>query len=979
MSKKQRVGYRDPEAGGVQARVLSMIFGLLVLLGVGVGINVEFQRVGSIKSTLAEGAKRISESIRVNGCVTQTDQTNIANYLSTNGLDPSKVYFDASTSRQSYGSSAGNGAIGYNFPINVPFLGLHYDLYLEEEIINVKSNYVVGMSSDTSVCLGSFPDFGGTQTPVTDLGETPVADVTNPAFPTSVTLTGPDTVTVGQSAQYSGIVNMGATVAPAGTQVEVSSPNGTMAVATRADGSFSTTMSFPNVGPQLLAAKAGIGSAAQVVTVSASDPAQILLTNTSGEGGVDYQTVIGRAVTIQGSVVDINGNPIPSAITNVSSDTPDVPNQTVKTNHQGAFNLIYTPKFIGMKHITFTIGSATTTALVDILQGTPQTITLQSSVGTAYSSDPLTITAGQEINLKGNVAGLYNSPVAGATIVIDSPTNGVDDFAPNGTITTDESGSYTSANIVLSQAGIQKIQATTAGINTPAQIQVTVNPGAAAQVANLAATPTQIGAGGTVTVTGQILDGYGNPVQPGTAIELVGPDTTTNVTTQSGGQFAAAQKVSTPGMATLKVQSVGTTLNGGTVAVNVLPTGAYSLTVNTSDSQVAAGGSLTATITLKDNTGTPIVGKLIKLSESPEPSALVTTQVTTDADGQALVTIGPVTKVGYESITATMDGVSNVIGTATFEVLPGAPNLVVANVSPSTTEVWTAANHVPLPIVSGTVTDSYANPINAASLTVSGGYGANVSGTTDANGYYTLSIKPINIGGPFALSFAATSTAGNYNTIQSNLTVTAPIVIPIDKVLAGVTIAGQTGTMINKVGSGTVITPGTTDKTIPQGYYDGTISAGKVQGDADLKAENIKSGVNIFGVTGTITPTVDVFDYVIGAVSEYEVYSDNTQNTTPVRYTDPTTIKSFKVSASGTLQTIFSIQGNVSGRIYVNGIGTGAIHTNAYYTSHTSYSDNIAVAAGDLVELRIWGAGNSFYWRFEVYAKLKTSLFTKVH
>ena len=279
LANKQRYDYRDPEAGGVQARLLAMIFGLLLLLGVGVGTYIEFQRVGNVQNTLAEGAKRVSDSIRANGCVTQTDQTNIANYLNSNGLDPTKVYFNASTSRQSYGSTAGNGSIGYNFPIKLPFLKLHYDLYLEKEIPNVNSDYVAGMSSDKSVCLGSFPDFSGTQTSMTDLGATPITNVTNPAFPTSVTLTGPNTVTAGQSAQYSGIVNMGSTLAPAGTQVEVSSPNGTISVSTQADGSFTTTLSFPSVGPQIIAAKAGIGTASQTVTVTASAPASITFTN----------------------------------------------------------------------------------------------------------------------------------------------------------------------------------------------------------------------------------------------------------------------------------------------------------------------------------------------------------------------------------------------------------------------------------------------------------------------------------------------------------------------------------------------------------------------------------------------------------------------------------------------------------------------------------------------------------------------------
>jgi hypothetical protein len=59
-----------------------------------------------------------------------------------------------------------------------------------------------------------------------------------------------------------------------------------------------------------------------------------------------------------------------------------------------------------------------------------------------------------------------------------------------------------------------------------------------------------------------------------------------------------------------------------------------------------------------------------------------------------------------------------------------------------------------------------------------------------------------------------------------------------------------TGTMTNKVGSATVITPSTADQAIPQGYYGGVVGDGKVAGDVDLIASNIKEGKSIFGVTG---------------------------------------------------------------------------------------------------------------------------------
>lgn len=60
-----------------------------------------------------------------------------------------------------------------------------------------------------------------------------------------------------------------------------------------------------------------------------------------------------------------------------------------------------------------------------------------------------------------------------------------------------------------------------------------------------------------------------------------------------------------------------------------------------------------------------------------------------------------------------------------------------------------------------------------------------------------------------------------------------------------------TGTMPNN--GGVMITPGTVNQPIALGFHDGT---GKVSGDVNLNAANIKSGVSIFGVAGS-TSVVD--------------------------------------------------------------------------------------------------------------------------
>lgn len=71
-------------------------------------------------------------------------------------------------------------------------------------------------------------------------------------------------------------------------------------------------------------------------------------------------------------------------------------------------------------------------------------------------------------------------------------------------------------------------------------------------------------------------------------------------------------------------------------------------------------------------------------------------------------------------------------------------------------------------------------------------------------------------------------------------------------VLAGKTASNVngpiTGTMPNR-GAGGTVTPGTTNQTKAAGYYSSPIT---VLGDADLVPGNIRSGVDLFGVMGTL-------------------------------------------------------------------------------------------------------------------------------
>jgi hypothetical protein len=103
-------------------------------------------------------------------------------------------------------------------------------------------------------------------------------------------------------------------------------------------------------------------------------------------------------------------------------------------------------------------------------------------------------------------------------------------------------------------------------------------------------------------------------------------------------------------------------------------------------------------------------------------------------------------------------------------------------------------------------------------------------------------------------SVALATCNANYTSCSGSLATCNAGTAAVGDVLSGKTFSsstglGVTGTMVN-VGQQNVM-PGTQPVTITQGYHDGS---GTVAGDTDLAAGNIKSGVTIFGVTGSFSP-----------------------------------------------------------------------------------------------------------------------------
>ena len=145
----------------------------------------------------------------------------------------------------------------------------------------------------------------------------------------------------------------------------------------------------------------------------------------------------------------------------------------------------------------------------------------------------------------------------------------------------------------------------------------------------------------------------------------------------------------------------------------------------------------------------------------------------------------------------------------------------------------------------GTIVSKSSSDLTAsgATVTVPAGYYSAQASKAVASGSATA---PTSISG----TSASLTTGSNTITLTKSVSVT-PVVSAgyVSSGTAANSSVSLTATVTTKAAA--TITPGTSAQTIAAGTY--LTGAQTIAGDADLVASNIKSGVEIFGVTGTLT------------------------------------------------------------------------------------------------------------------------------
>ena len=127
--------------------------------------------------------------------------------------------------------------------------------------------------------------------------------------------------------------------------------------------------------------------------------------------------------------------------------------------------------------------------------------------------------------------------------------------------------------------------------------------------------------------------------------------------------------------------------------------------------------------------------------------------------------------------------------------------------------------------------------------------------TVPAGYYSSQATKAVSSGSataPASISGSSATVTPGTNTLTLSKTVSVTPSVSagyISSGTAGDSSVSLTASVTTKAAA--TITPGTSDQTIAAGTY--CVGAQTISGDSDLKASNIKNGVTIFGVAGSLT------------------------------------------------------------------------------------------------------------------------------
>lgn len=470
--------------------------------------------------------------------------------------------------------------------------------------------------------------------------------------------------------------------------------------------------------------KATSGAANGSVQVALQSTRSVVVTPSKTDVGTDGDTVALSAI-----VKDANNVAIGGAAVSWSVTTGSLSSQASVTNAQGVATATYSPGS------TFTTPTATVTVRSGASSASvPLNIRATTTSIELLASSPSVGTGGDSVTISAFVKDANNIARVGVPVLFSVDVGGLSTSPNSNPVSTDSNG--------LARATL------TAGSNKSNRTAViTASAGAARQTLGVAVVGTRLAvsgatttaAGSNLTLTFTVADSKQVAI-PGVVLTLasaLGNGVPATVTTDGAGQASVQYTATRPGNDTITVTGAGASLT-----VNLTITGSdedLAFVTPAAASRVVVNTPQALTVRYRKS-GVPQANVQIDLAATI--GTLSATRVTTDAAGQATVTVRS-SFAGSSMVSATLVG-SAVQGTLPVSFIATTPANLVLQVTPSALAPNQVGSTAQQATLVAKVIDSSGNPVAGATVNFSqaadpsGGVLQQASAVTDTNGQATV-------------------------------------------------------------------------------------------------------------------------------------------------------------------------------------------------------------------------------------------------
>src|SRR5438105_4112070 len=509
------------------------------------------------------------------------------------------------------------------------------------------------------------------------------------------------------------------------------------------------TINKAGTGYTLTAAATGlaVGTSApfNITAAAAGQLAFATPPSSAARSGVPIaQQPVLRTEDVNGNPVSRSGTPVTAAIASGGPALSGVNPVATDAGGRAAFTNLTITGVAGPRTLSFTA------AQLAVLTSGPVTVIAGAATQVAVNAgNNQTVAAGSAVPIPPSVIvkDASGNPVPGVGVTFAvAPGSG---SLTGATQTTDAGGIATVGSWTLgTTAGANSLTATSAGLaGSPVTFTATGTAGTAGSIA-VDAGDNQSASVNTAMATPPaviVKDAHGNPVQ--------GVSVTFAVGLGSGSITGASQTTNASGIAAVGSWTLGTAagqntltatapgVNGSPITFTAsgtagAPSAARSLVVAVPGTITASTGASAATITVtaNDEFGNPVSGVTVTLGATGTGNALAQPAGPTGPNGQVTGTLSS-TKAETKTISATLNGVTQVGATASVSVTPAAAASIAVSTGDGQTATVGTAVLVPPAVI---VRDAFANPVAGVSVTFAAGTGGGsitgASQTTNASG-----------------------------------------------------------------------------------------------------------------------------------------------------------------------------------------------------------------------------------------------------